>query len=80
MKQATVTRIGGSTIPARLRALADELDRDGIDMRAIGVAVIARVDIEGVGVDVVPLGGCDVLRTLGVLSLAKDQVLKRDGE
>lgn len=80
MKQATVTRIGGSTIATRLRVLADELDRDGVDMRAIGVAVIARVDSEGVGVDVVPLGGCDVLRTLGVLALAQDQVLRGDGE
>jgi len=80
MKQATVTRIGISTIATRLRELADELDRDGIDMRALGVAVIARTDPDGVGVDVVPLGGCDVLRTLGILALATDQVLRGDGE
>lgn len=80
MKSATIHHIGGSPIPARLRELADEIERDGIDPRALGVAVIARVDIEGVGVDVVPLGGCDVLRTLGILSLAQHQVLVGDGE
>lgn len=80
MKTATIHHIGGSPIPARLRELADEIERDGIDPRALGVAVIARCDAEGGGVDVVPLGGCDVLRTLGLLALAQDQVARGDGE
>lgn len=80
MKTATIHHIGGSPIPARLRALADEIERDGIDPRALGVAVIAHTDPDGVGIDVIPLGGCDVLRTIGILALAQDQVARGDGE
>ena len=69
---------GGQKIPDKLRELADEIEREGIGPRSLGIVVLGHVDNDGVAVDCIPLGGCDILRSLGLLDLAKFE-LARDG-
>ena len=67
---------GGQGIPARLRSIADELEAASLPASSLGLLVIATVDARGLDVDCIGLGSCDVLRSLGILELAKDQVLR----
>lgn len=58
---------GGHGIPARLRAIADELEAASLPASSLGLLVIATVNARGLDVDCIGLGSCDVLRSLGIL-------------
>lgn len=59
-------------VPGRLRALADELEREGVRVRAC-VCVIDHADNSGLAIPTFGPDG-DLLRTIGLLTLAASKL------